>query len=599
MLIPSTPREVGERGWDGLDIILVSGDTYIDSPYNGSALIGHWLIANGFRVGMIAQPRTDTGEDILSLGTPELFWSVSAGCVDSMVANYTPTGKFRKDDDFTPGGVNNRRPDRACIAYTNLIKRYAKGKPIVLGGVEASLRRVTHYDCWSDSLRRSILLDSKADIIAYGMAEASNLELACRMRDGRDWKDVRGICYMSSEAPEGYAVLPSHEECLEDRHAFIRMFRQFYRLSDTVGGKGFAQPVGGRFLVQNPPQPLPTPEVLDSYYETGFENRVHPHYAQTGFVKAMDTIRNSVTTHRGCYGECGFCSIALMQGRTVVSRSEDSIVREVEAMASAPGFDGIIRDVGGPTANMYGFECAKKQRTGPCPDKRCMYPKLCPYMPVDHSRLIGLLDSISHVGGVRKVFVASGIRYDLINHDAAHGEEYLRCLVRDGHVSGQMKVAPEHVSGDVLRHMFKPGKDELLRFKGTFDRIVSEEGRKLFLTYYLMAAHPGCTERHMDELLRFCHDELKTIPEQVQIFTPTPSSPSTMTYYTRRDWEDSTDVKAEHSMQMKQRQKDVILGRKNARSAGKEKDGAVRSDRRPADRGRRQASGGSGRRPGR
>ena len=589
MLIPATPAEVRSRGWESLDVILVSGDTYIDSPYNGSAMIGHWLMANGFRVGMIAQPSLDGPEDILSLGEPKLFWSVSAGCVDSMVANYTPTGKFRKDDDFTPGGVNDRRPDRACIAYTNLIKKHFRGIPIVLGGVEASLRRVTHYDCWSDSLRRSILLDSKADAITYGMAEASNLELAERMRDGRDWKDVRGICTMSKEAPEGYLRMPSHEECVEDKHAFIRMYRMFHDNSDPVTAKGLVQPYGNRFLVQNPPQPLPTSAELDFYYETGFENRVHPHYAERGFVKAMDTIRNSVTTHRGCYGGCGFCSISVMQGRTVVSRSEDSIIREVEVMASSPKFDGIIRDVGGPTANMYGFECPAKGKKGPCKDKMCMYPRICPSLPVDHSRQIVLLERISQVPKVKKVFVASGIRYDLINSDRRHGEDYLRSLIRNGHVSGQMKVAPEHVSDDVLKHMFKPGREQLLTFKESFDRICQEEGKRMFLTYYLMAAHPGCTESHMKELMDFCHDNLRTIPEQVQIFTPTPSSPSTMTYYTRRDWGDSKDVRAEHSMQMKQRQKDVILGKKNAREKKADAGKNVQKGARPPRKGGRNA----------
>ena len=559
MFIPTTIEEVQARGWDSLDVILVTGDTYIDSSYNGSAVVGHWLIENGFRVGIIAQPDIESDKDITRLGEPNLFWGVSAGCVDSMVANYAPTGKFRKDDDFTPGGVNDRRPDRACIAYTNLIKKYLKGKPIVLGGIEASLRRIAHYDAWSDGLRRSILFDSKADIITYGMGEMPTLQLAQALRDGEDWHSIRGICYISDTAPTTHSEIPSYESCVENQTNFMRMFKQFYYNCDPINARGLSQKTGDRFLVQNPPSKTLDTATLDRIYEMDFENDVHPYYAAQGYVKAMDTIKNSITTHRGCYGECNFCAIAVMQGRTVVSRSEDSIIREAERMASKPGFDGVIRDVGGPTANMYGFECAKKQKLGPCMDKRCMYPQICGFMPVNHSRQIELLKRISQIPNVRHVFVASGVRYDLLLADKEHGEEYLRSLIRDGHISGQMKVAPEHVSEDVLRLMGKPGKDKLLDFKEMFDRLKEEEDRDLYLTYYLMAAHPGCEFRHMGELLRFCSEELHHVPEQVQIFTPTPSTVSTAMYFTRRDWENQRPIKTEHRMDDKQHQKDILL----------------------------------------
>ncbi len=565
MFIPTTMEEVRKRGWDSLDVILVSGDTYIDSSYNGSAIIGHWLIENGFRVGIIAQPDIDNDKDITRLGEPNLFWSISSGCVDSMVANYTPTMKFRKDDDFTPGGVNNRRPDRASIAYTNLIKKYIKGKPIVLGGVEASLRRIVHYDSWSDSLRRSILFDSKADFITYGMAERSNLQLALHLRDGRDWKEIKGICYISSEVPEGYLQLPSYEDCKDDPKKFIKAFKTFYRNNEPLTAKGFVQKHGNRYLVNNPPSPLMDPDTLDRIYEMDFENDVHPYYKKQGFVKAMDTIRNSITTHRGCYGECNFCAIAVMQGRTVVSRSVESILREVKNIASKKGFDGVIRDVGGPTANMYGIDCPGKTKKGPCTDKRCMFPQMCRLLPIDHGRQIDLLKKISEIERVKKVFIASGIRYDLIVSDKKNGKNYLKQLIEGNHISGQMKIAPEHVSDDVLKMMGKPDSKVLLEFKKMFDEVKSETDKKIFLTYYLIAAHPGCYEHHMKEMLNFCVNHLKTIPEQVQIFTPTPSTPSTMMYYTRRDWDDKENIKVEQSMQMKQRQKDVILKDKNIR----------------------------------
>ena len=559
MFIPTTEREVRSRGWDSLDIILVSGDTYTDNSYNGTAIIGHWMIDHGFRVGIIAQPRTDVPDDITRLGQPELFWSVSAGCVDSMVANYTPTNKFRKDDDFTPGGVNDRRPDRACIAYTNLIKRFAKGKPIILAGVEASLRRVVHYDAWSDSVRRSVLFDSKADAIIYGMAELSTREVAQCMRDGRDWREVRGLCYASSDPPRDSLELPSYEDCVSDRLAFHRMIRLFYDNNDPVTGVRMIQGHGNRYLVHNRPQRLLTVPELDSVYESDYENAVHPFYAKDGDVKAMHTVQNSITTHRGCYGACSFCAIAVHQGRTVVSRSEDSIIREVERMASDPGFNGTIQDVGGPTANMYGIECPIKLRKGVCRDRRCLGGEPCPRMPIDHSRQIELLRRIREVPGVRKVFVNSGIRYDMILADRAHGREYLDEIVRH-HVSGQMKVAPEHTSAKVLRLMGKPGPQKLIDFKEMFDESNREAGKDQYLTYYFMAAHPGCTQDDMVELSDFCHNVLRTNPEQVQIFTPTPSTVSTMIYHTRKDLR-GNDVKCEHSMQMKQKQKETVVPR--------------------------------------
>ncbi len=511
---------------------------------------------------MIAQPRLDSPEDILRLGTPELFWSVSAGCVDSMVANYTPTNRRRKDDDFTPGGANSRRPDRACIAYSNLIKRYAKGKPIILGGIEASLRRIAHYDMWDNAVRRSVLLDSKADAIVYGMGELSNLEIAQRIRGGKDWKDVRGICYMSSELPEPSVILPPYEECASDTEAFAEMFRIFRDNSDPVSGRRMAQAYGKRYLVHNRPQRLMTQKELDSAYESDYENAVHPLYASQGKVKAMDTVRNSITTHRGCYGDCSFCAIAVHQGRAVVSRSEESILREARKLASNPSFNGIIQDIGGPTANMYGIDCPVKSIAGACKDRRCLFPAPCPRLPIDHSSQTELLKKISAIPGVRKAFVNSGIRYDMIAADSGGGQEYLDELVIR-HVSGQMKIAPEHISDRVLRLMGKPPRGVLEDFREMFADSCSRCGSKQYLTYYFIAAHPGCTEDDMRDLADYCRRVLRTNPEQVQIFTPTPSTVSTMMYHCGKDLRGKY-VGSEHSMQRKQRQKDILVPR-NAR----------------------------------
>ena len=563
MFIPTIKEEVLSRGWDALDVILISGDTYTDNSYNGTALIGHWLIKNGFRVGIIAQPDISSEKDITRLGQPELFWSVSAGCVDSMVANYTAVKKFRKDDDFTPGGINNRRPDRACIAYSNLIKKYAKGKPIILGGIEASLRRTAHYDYWSDSIRRSILFDSKADAITYGMSELSCLSIAECLRDGKDWKDIDGVCYISNQPVEGYIKLPSYEDCSSDRAAFMESFRLFRDNCDPITAKGLYQKHDGRYLIQNPPSRLLTSEELDTIYEMDFENAVHPYYLKDGKVKAMDTIRNSITTHRGCYGGCAFCAIAVHQGRTVVSRSEESIIREVEHYASQLRFNGIIQDVGGPTANMYGIECLQKQKIGACKDKMCLGSKPCPKLKIDHSRQIGLLNRIRNVEGVRKVFVNSGVRYDMVLADEKRGNDYLDLLVKH-HVSGQMKIAPEHTSRKVLDVMGKPGTDKLMEFKRRFDKCSMANHKDLFLTYYFIAAHPGCRLNDMKDLSRFCQNELKISPEQVQIFTPTPSTLSTAIYHSGTD-DKGNAVFSEHDTKRKIEQKYQVVRRKDAR----------------------------------
>ena len=565
MFIPTTREEMDRLGWDRADVLLVSGDTYTDNSYNGTALVGHWLLDHGFRVGIIAQPDVSSGEDISRLGRPRLFWSVSAGCVDSMVANYTPTRKFRKEDDFTPGGVNDRRPDRACIAYTNLIKRHCKGEPIFLAGIEASLRRVAHYDFWSDSVRRSVLFDAKADGIVYGMGELTNLELTQRLDAGEDWRGIDGVCYASSSRPEDAVEMPSYEEVSrkDDRRAFMKAFSILRHNSDPVTASRLCQAHGDRWLVQNRPRRCMTSEELDAAYGSGFENRVHPYYAKDGRVAALDTVRNSVTTHRGCYGDCSFCAISAHQGTTVVSRSERSILEEVRRMVSAPGFDGVIRDVGGPTANMYGIECTKKPVKGRCEDRRCLGGRPCPKLPIDHSAQIELLDRISDIEGVRRVFVASGVRHDMVVADRAHGREYLEDLVRS-HVSGQMKVAPEHVCDDVLRLMGKPGRDTLLRFKSMFDDCCRRDGVERYLTYYLMAAHPGCTRDHMRELASFCSKELGVHPEQVQVFTPTPSTYATAMWWCGFD-ERFRPVRVERSVQGRQRQKDMVCGRGDGR----------------------------------
>lgn len=559
MFLPTTLNECTALGWHQLDVIIVSGDSYIDSPFSGTAVIGKVLLAAGYKVGVIAQPDIHSVEDITRLGEPALFWGVTAGVVDSMVANYTASRKKRLSDDNTPGGVNNRRPDRATIAYTNLIRRFYKNtRPIVLGGIEASLRRVAHYDYWSDRVRRSILLDAKADILFYGMAEKGVVALADCLRDGKDWQDIRGLCFLSHEPRSGFLELPAYDSVAADKDAFTSMFHTFYRNNDPITAKGLVQRHGDRYLIQNPPALTPSQAELDAIYQMEFERVQHPYYETQGSVKSLETVRFSLQTHRGCYGECNFCAIAVHEGRSVSWRSPESILQEAERMARLPGFKGIIQDAGGPTANMYGFECAKKLKSGVCEKKRCLYPVICNQLKVDHSQQIDLLRKLRQIKGVRKVFVASGIRYDMVLADHSHGRDYLREVVRQ-HVSGQMKVAPEHTENGVLSRMGKPGNESLLRFKGMFEQLTEEAGKPQFLTYYLIAAHPGCSEEDMRRLRTFTSQKLKIHPEQVQIFTPTPSTYSSLMYYTEKDPFTGEALFVEKETGRKERQKRIVV----------------------------------------
>jgi len=562
MFLPTTRKEMKELGWDRLDIILITGDGYIDSPFIGVAVIGKILLNAGYRVGIIAQPDRASGDDIRRLGEPRLFWGVTGGCIDSMVANYTATGRKRKRDDYTPGDVNNRRPDRATIVYSNLIRTYfKKTPPIVLGGIEASLRRIAHYDFWSDTIRRSILFDAKADYLLYGMADRSVVELANILKTGGDPRGIRGICYASSTIVEGCLELPSFEKAAQDKDAFTEMFHLFYRNNDPLTALPLAQQQDTRYLIQNPPAYALSGKELDAVHDLSYERELHPSYRNQGEVKALDTIRFSIATHRGCYGECNFCAITVHQGRKVTWRSRASILSEARAFSRHPRFKGIIRDVGGPTANMYAIDCARRDKQGGCPNKRCLFPEICSRLRPDHQKQISLLKALREVEGVKKVFIASGIRHDLILADQKHGMEYLKHLIRH-HISGQMKIAPEHSEKHVLEKMGKSGREELLTFRTLFFELAKREEKKLFLTYYLIAAHPGCTDDDMVRLRSFVLRNLRLLPEQVQVFTPTPSTYSTLMYWTERDPFTGKPCFVEKTYRGRKRQKDILADRR-------------------------------------
>ncbi len=558
--LPTTREEMYERGWDYCDIILVSGDSYIDSPFIGVAMVGRMLERMGYKVGMIGQPDIDSPDDIMRLGEPRLYWGVSGGSVDSMVSNYTATKKFRNSDDYTPGGVNTKRPDRALLVYCNLIRRYFKNTvPLVLGGIEASLRRVTHYDYWQNRLKKPILFDSKADVMIYGMGEIALEELTRAIDEKRDYSDIRGVCYISKEPVHKYIQLPSHQECLDNKTKYIDLFDDFYDNNDPISANGLCQKVDNRYLIQNPPCDYLNEDEMDANSKLPFTREQHPYYEKMGKVKCLETIKFSIMTHHGCWGECNFCAIGVHQGRTIRTRSEDNIVNEAKEFNKYKDYKGIISDVGGPTANMYGYECGKKLKKGTCDHMKCVdADRLCKTMHVDHSRNIKLLRRVREVEGVRHAFVASGIRYDLINADKNNGYSYLKEMV-DYHISGQMKVAPEHTQQHVLELMGKPGKGELVKFKHMYDRLNKESGKNQFLTYYLIAAHPGCKESDMKELKRFTTDELKMNPEQAQVFIPTPGTYSAVMYYTEMDPKTRKKIFVEKDTKRKEKQKQIVV----------------------------------------
>ncbi|MBI4667730.1 MAG: YgiQ family radical SAM protein [Elusimicrobia bacterium] len=561
MFLPTTREELRHLGWDRLDIIMVTGDSYIDSPFIGVAVIGKVLLNDGYRVGIIAQPDTGSDRDIARLGEPRMFWGVTAGCIDSMVANHTASGRRRKSDDYTAGGQNNKRPDRAAIVYCNLIRKYFKNTvPIALGGMEASLRRIAHYDFWSGKIRRSILEDAKADVLFYGMAERAVLEFGHCLKTGADFKNIRGICYLSKDIPRGCLELPCFKEVSSNPESFTRMFKTFYDNNDPVTAKGLAQKQDVRYLIQNPPAERLSQTELDRIHDLAYERAAHPFYAKDGPVRALETIQFSIASHRGCYGECNFCSIAVHQGRTVQSRSAASISKEAATITALPDFKGTIHDIGGPTANMYGFECEKKLEYGACKDKRCLYPKVCPSLRVNHSQSQRLLRELRNIPGIKKIVVASGLRHDLVLADKLYGPAYLEEIVRH-HVSGQLKIAPEHSESSVLRLMGKPDVKMLIEFKDMFYAYTRKADKKQFLTYYLIAAHPGCTIEDMRKLKAFVLKHLRVIPEQVQIFTPTPSTYSTLMYHTRTDPHTGRPCFVETGAAGREKQKIILVRR--------------------------------------
>ena len=568
-LIPLTRQDMLERGWDEIDFLFITGDAYVDHPSFGAALIARLLEQEGFRIGIIAQPVLSDPQALLTFGKPRLATLVSSGVVDSMVNNYTAARKPRSDDRYSPGGQGGLRPDRALIRYCNLVRDQLGDVPLIIGGVEASLRRFAHYDYWDHTVRRTILQDTQADLLVYGMGERAILQIARLLGRGvpiHKINKIAGTCILSRpdrlpsdlqdfiETASGfsfddlgqdrkkllqhpfpenaaYILLPGFKEISQDKWLYAAAFRLQYHEQAPVDGKTLVQRHSDRYLIQNPPQPpLSTPE-LDQVFALPYTRKIHPSYVAKGGVPAIEEVRFSINSHRGCYGGCHFCAITFHHGRIVTRRSETSIINEAQTLIADPDFKGYIHDLGGPTANFFEPGCAKQEKGRVCKDRQCITPEPCPALRTDHRSYLGILKKVRSLDGVKKVFIRSGIRFDTVLMDEQSG--FLEEVCRH-HVSGQLKVAPEHISEGTLRAMGKPGPAVYQRFKKRYEQINAQLGKKQFLVPYLISGHPGTTLEDAIELALYIKAN-RVVPEQVQDFYPTPGTVSTTMYYTGLD----------------------------------------------------------------
>jgi len=557
--LPVCKEDMERRGWDQLDIVFITGDAYVDHPSFGAALLGRLLEANGWKVGIIAQPRWDRTDDFLTMGCPKLCCMISAGNIDSMVAHYTAGGKPRGDDAYSPGGISGRRPDRAVITYTARARQaYGKGIPLIIGGLEASLRRTSHYDCWSDTVRRPVLLDAKADLLVYGMGELQTAEIVSRLAAGEsvsDMTDIRGtVCNISAKRYEEFSKvsawpiveLPSHEQVCErdvksntptqeGKLAYAKLFQMKSTHENPMRPQCLAQACGDRMIIQNPPaRPLTTKE-FDDLSQFPYTRNWHPMYDEAGGVPGLAEVQFSITSNRGCYGACSFCAITSHQGRMIQVRSKQSLVREAQTLAAHPDFKGYIHDLGGPTANFQAPACDRQLEAGPCAGRQCLFPSPCPNLKDSHERYLDILDAVQAVRGVKKVFIRSGIRYDYLMRvaDEKTRRRFLEHLVLHN-VSGQLKIAPEHVAPEALDAMGKPSVELYDAFREAYSKANERLGMKQYTIPYFIAAHPGSTLDSAITLALHLKRE-GFIPDQAQEFYPTPGTVATCMYYTGLD----------------------------------------------------------------
>lgn len=558
-------EDMKKRGWTQADFVFVIGDAYVDHPSFGPAIISRLLERYGYKVCMIAQPDWKNDKSIDVFGRPRLGFLVCGGNMDSMVNHYSVSKKRRQKDAYSPGGQMGLRPDYATTVYCNLIRRTYKDVPIIIGGIEASLRRMAHYDYWSDKLKHSILVDSSADILSYGMGEHSMIEIAEALDSGIDVKDitfVRGTCYRTKDisgVPEDSIILPDYDSLSKDRLEYARSFYTQYINTDPYSAKTLVEGYGNRgYVVQNPPAYPLTQMEMDDVYDLPYMNNYHPIYEEAGGIPAISEIKFSLTSNRGCFGGCSFCALTFHQGRIIQTRSHESLIKEAERMTHDPDFKGYIHDVGGPTADFRHKSCAKQDKYGVCTNKQCLFPEPCRNLKVDHKDYVELLRKLEAVPGVKKVFIRSGIRFDYVMADS--NDEFLKELC-EKHISGQLRVAPEHVSDNVLRMMGKPQNSVYEKFIDRYKRVNAKTGKQQYVVPYLMSSHPGSTLKEAVELAEYVRD-IGYMPEQVQDFYPTPSTISTCMYYTGVDPRTMKPVYVPHNPHEKAMQKALMMYRK-------------------------------------
>lgn len=533
--LPISKEDMTARGWESVDFVYVSGDAYVDHPSFGAAIITRVLESNGYKVAILAQPRTDSIKDFMRFGKPKLGFFVSSGNIDSMVAHYTVAKKKRSTDAYSPGGKMGLRPDRAVIVYCKKIREAYGDIPIVIGGLEASLRRFAHYDYWDDKIRPSILFDSGADLLSYGMGEKATLEIAERLAAGEsihEMHDIRGTCYAVPVAETPYCTeCPSYENVLKSKREYAVSCRMEQDEQDHIRGKQLRQKHGKQMLVQNPPMAPLTREELDAVYALPYCRTYHPIYEKDGGVPGIEEVKFSITQNRGCFGACNFCSLAFHQGRYITSRSKESVVAEARRITEMPDFKGYIHDIGGPTANFRYPSCTKQEKAGLCKGKKCLAPSPCPALKADHSEYLDILRTVRALPKVKKVFIRSGIRYDYMLCDK---DDTFFCELVKHHISGQLKVAPEHCSAAVLDKMGKPHIEAYLQFSKKYFDYTKKIGKEQYLVPYLMSSHPGSTLQDAVKLALFIQRE-HLHPEQVQDFYPTPGTIATAMFYTELD----------------------------------------------------------------
>ena len=532
--LPVTKKEMQQRGWEQVDFVYLTGDAYVDHPSFGTAIISRLLESRGYRVGIIPQPDWRKKESVQVFGEPRLGFLVSAGNMDSMVNHYTVSKKHRQKDSYSPGGEMGLRPDMPTVVYSNLIRQTYKHTPIILGGIEASLRRLAHYDYWENKVRRSVLLDSGADLISYGMGEHSIIQIAEALQSGLPVDEITfipGTVYKCKDLSRAYdpIILPSYETVSSDKKAYAESFAEQYRNTDPFTARPMAESYGNRgYVIQNPPALPLSQQEMDDVYDLPYQNTWHPMYDARGGIPALEEIKFSLTSNRGCFGGCNFCALTFHQGRILQTRSHESILKEAEKMTHDPDFKGYIHDIGGPTADFRQPSCQKQLTNGVCQNRQCLFPKPCGNLTVDHTDYVALLRKLRKISGVKKVFVRSGVRFDYVVADKS--PVFLQELVKY-HVSGQLRVAPEHVSDQVLHYMGKPSHQVYQQFLDQYEKANAATGKKQYAVPYFMSSHPGCTMKEAVKLAEYVRD-LGFTPEQVQDFYPTPSTLSTCMYYT-------------------------------------------------------------------